>query len=114
MPQMNPVRLHAAAPDNTPSRRTSWRDRALCMEVDPELFYPETSGKYRVNVDGERELLAKGVCRRCPVRQECLDYAVPRPQEEGIWGGTTARERMELRNQAAVPGTVSVEFGEGA
>jgi len=34
----------------------------------------------------------KKVCRNCPVRKQCLDYAV-KYNEYGIWGGTTEEER---------------------
>lgn len=101
MPQVNPVRLHAAAPNIQHAHKTSWRDQALCMEVDPELFFPDRSGKYRMSVDGERETLAKSMCNRCPVKAECLAYAVDDPSIEGIWGGSTARERLDLRKSRA-------------
>jgi WhiB family redox-sensing transcriptional regulator len=33
------------------------------------------------------------VCRRCPVRVKCLEYAIGTKEPEGIWGGLTPRER---------------------
>lgn len=99
MPQVNPVRLHPAAPDNTPPRKTSWRDQALCFEVDPELFFPDRTGHYRVTVDEERETLAIAMCNRCPVIEPCLAFALEH-REEGVWGGTTAKERTEMRKAA--------------
>lgn len=54
---------------------THWLDRAACRDVDPEIFFPTGSG-----VLGEREVIrAKAVCRRCPVRPECLHWARPEP-----------------------------------
>jgi WhiB family redox-sensing transcriptional regulator len=65
----------------------SWRDQALCAEVDPELFFPEQGASPRD---------AKRICRGCPVRGECLDYAAEHGLL-GVWGGTTAQERRQMR-----------------
>ena len=49
-----------------------WRHRALCRDEDPELFFPiGTTGPATVQVEQ-----AKAVCRRCPVVQSCLDWAL--------------------------------------
>ena len=51
---------------------------------------------------GERgdELFAKTVCGRCPVRLQCLEYAMIAEDEAGIWGALTALERRQLRSLA--------------
>lgn len=69
--------------------RPAWQQTAACAGVDPRLFFPATPGQ-PVN----RE--AKRVCSICPVRQECLDYALDN-DERGIWAGTSERERRALR-----------------
>ena len=49
-----------------------WRHRALCRDEDPELFFPiGTTGPALVQIEQ-----AKGVCRRCPVTESCLDWAL--------------------------------------
>ncbi|MEU7000820.1 WhiB family transcriptional regulator [Nonomuraea sp. NPDC046570] len=66
--------------------------RAACLDEDPELFFPispEGPGHAQAN-------LAKAVCRRCPVRGACLDYALRTRQAHGVWGGTDPAERGEL------------------
>ena len=68
-----------------------WTKDALCPQVDPELFFPAKQG------DSPRA--AKSICATCPVRQECLDQALADPSLEGIWGGTTFRERQIIRTQ---------------
>jgi WhiB family redox-sensing transcriptional regulator len=70
-----------------------WRDDALCRQVDPELFFP------RVNRPTTAQ--AKQVCRRCPVRGECLAEALRRRERYGVWGGLTAAERRALLIHAA-------------
>ena len=69
-----------------------WQDLALCAETDPELFFPEKGGSVRE---------AKAVCRRCPVRPECLEYALANDIRHGIWGGLSWPQRRELKRQAA-------------
>ena len=40
---------------------------------------------------------AKAICSGCPVRQECLDYALDSRQAYGIWGGKTPTERRRMK-----------------
>jgi WhiB family redox-sensing transcriptional regulator len=67
----------------------TWEDRALCAEIDPELFFPDGQGTRPDN--------ARRICAACEVRAECLAYAVEHPELEGVWGGLTERERRPLR-----------------
>lgn len=70
-----------------------WMDDALCAEVGTDLFFPEGS-------ISNRDAIA--TCKRCEVRMKCLDYALSLPLNPvGIWGGTTERERRELRRATA-------------
>ncbi|KUL72339.1 MULTISPECIES: WhiB family transcriptional regulator [unclassified Streptomyces] len=75
----------------------SWRERAACRDVDPDLFFPiGTAGLALVQIAE-----AKAVCARCPVRDQCLRWAVDVGQVEGIWGGTTESERRARRRRSA-------------
>jgi hypothetical protein len=42
---------------------------------------------------------AKQLCDECPIRQQCLDYAL-KHEVHNIWGGTTPAERAELLGRA--------------
>ena len=64
-----------------------WQESAVCRSVDPDLFFPEQAGPSHE---------AKRVCAACPVRIECLAYALAHRDRYGIWGGLTARERRRL------------------
>jgi WhiB family redox-sensing transcriptional regulator len=64
--------------------RPAWHDNASCQTSDPEIFFPRK---------GESDLKAKAVCGRCPVRRECLDWAIGTDQRHGIWGGMSRPER---------------------
>jgi WhiB family redox-sensing transcriptional regulator len=68
----------------------AWRLDALCAETDPEAFFPEKGGSTRE---------AKRVCTGCPVRAECLEFALANDERFGIWGGLSERERRRVRLQ---------------
>lgn len=74
-----------------------WRHQASCREEDPELFFP-TGTSDPAQFQAEE---AKSVCRRCPVRERCLQWAHKAYIADGIWGGHTPKEREALRRRAA-------------
>ena len=65
----------------------TWHDGALCAQVGGDLWYPEKGGSV---------LEAKAVCRRCPVREPCLGYALDRNEAHGVWGGLSHEERERV------------------
>lgn len=66
-----------------------WRPWAACLSAS-SLFFPisETS-----------ETAAKRVCKGCPVRLECLAYAVSTGPDFGIWGGLNPEELRRIRRR---------------
>lgn len=62
----------------------------LCAQTDPEIFFPEK---------GHNGREAKKICARCPVRAECLAWALDRKERVGVWGGTTGHERDAMRRR---------------
>jgi WhiB family redox-sensing transcriptional regulator len=50
---------------------------------------------------------AKAVCAACPVRIDCLGYALETGQDAGVWGGTSEKERREIRSGGAAAGTMA-------
>jgi len=71
---------------------TDWRHRAACRDEDPELFFPISE----VGPGARQTAEAKAVCARCPVREQCLRHALDNGLNDGIFGGTTERERRAL------------------
>lgn len=88
----------------TPAGDLSWQQDAACacigirfdllglsafVPLDPNLFFPE---------DGHRQhaALAKRICARCDVESECLAYALDHFIRDGVWGGTTLRQREPM------------------
>ncbi|ROS78570.1 transcription factor WhiB [Cellulomonas sp. PhB143] len=89
--QLAPVLpLFGQAQDEIDETLLGWQERALCAQTDPEAFFPEKGGSTRE---------AKKVCVGCPVRQECLEYALENDERFGIWGGLSERERRRLKRQ---------------
>lgn len=77
-----------------------WRHRAACLDEDPELFQPVTDAG---PVFEDQVAAAKAVCGRCPVRAECLVFALAM-LPFGIAGGRTEQERREDRARSGGPG----------
>lgn len=65
---------------------TGWKQLAACKDAGPDELF----------VDGAAQNRAKAVCTGCPVRTECLAYALDHRIDHGVWGGTTERERRAL------------------
>jgi WhiB family redox-sensing transcriptional regulator len=75
----------------------NWRDRAACIGEDPELFFPDGSTGSALHQIEE----AKAVCRRCPVAEICLRWALDSGQDAGVWGGMSEDERRALKSRGA-------------
>lgn len=71
----------------------SWQDAAGCRGADQDLFFPERGASTRK---------AKAICAACPVREECLEFAIRHGERFGIWGGLSERERRKIRRQRAL------------
>jgi WhiB family redox-sensing transcriptional regulator len=67
---------------------TGWMDKAACKDMDREVFFPLTVAE---------SLKARRVCYECPVRRECLEYAINDPYIYGVWGGLTEKQRRRVR-----------------
>lgn len=61
---------------------------AACQNMDTDIFFPEGRNS--------TEIQAKTVCASCPIIDSCLTWAVDM-REEGVWGGSTTKERKHLR-----------------
>lgn len=68
-----------------------WRHYAACRDEDPDLFFPVSE----VGPGAEQVQRAKTVCARCPVQQECLNYAVEAGLDYGVFGASSSEERRE-------------------
>lgn len=79
----------------TGGEQDAWRHAAACKDLDPSVFFP-------VGVTGPAEqqiATAKQICASCPVRLECLEFAMATKQNFGVWGGYDEEERREMRRR---------------
>lgn len=67
-----------------------WRDRAACRDEITDHFYPRR---------GEDLHIPRSICARCPITDECLEFALDAGEHFGVWGGTSERERRQIRRQ---------------
>lgn len=66
-----------------------WMKKGKCRGLQTDIFYHE-QGHLSINS-------AKAICSECPIREQCLDYAMRNRELYGIWGGHTTSERKKLR-----------------
>jgi len=66
---------------------SNWMAQGNCADQPPSLFFPS---------DGVGVEVAKRLCVECPVRSDCLEYALANRIDHGVWGGTSERERRRI------------------
>lgn len=69
----------------------AWQRNAACIGLDVDMFYPSPKGHVSKAV--------RRICQGCPVRGECLAYALKYSEPHGVWGGLTDSERRALVRQ---------------
>lgn len=70
----------------TAYEQTSWYAQAECRG-HAALFFTDEYGARP----------ARAICEVCPVRVECLEYALDQKIEDGVWGGMTGLQRKRER-----------------
>jgi WhiB family redox-sensing transcriptional regulator len=85
----------------------SWRDLAACLDIvsaDYDPFFADSA---------ELQAEAIAICATCPVRNDCLTFAVRTGQQYGIWGGQPERivRRLIAADRAGRPQARRVPAG---
>ena len=76
------------------SNDAKWMADGLCLKFDYDLCYPEKKARIAD---------AKKVCAMCPVRTDCLNWAIEHDETEGVWGGMgPAERRKEIKRRRTV------------
>lgn len=74
----------------------TWPRRAACRDIDTEMFFPVSASAAAADP-------AKRVCSRCPVKPDCLAYALALGDDWGVWGGTDPGDRRRIRAGRLTP-----------
>lgn len=69
---------------------------ALCREIGTEQFFLEENEDGRPT-STDNYTMAKRICKMCAHQNQCLQWALDNDEQYGIWGGTTPKQRRELR-----------------
>jgi WhiB family transcriptional regulator, redox-sensing transcriptional regulator len=90
------------------THQTDWVTDAACANLGlsvrerHRLFYPKRSTpKPLINE-------ARAICQACPVRTDCLEWALAVGDWVGIWGGKTVDERREIQRSRARRGRTAL------
>jgi len=73
----------------------SWRAGAECESANATYFYAPSHFERKPEKD-LREGIARALCRRCKVKEQCLNYSLTVAENHGIWGGLNELERKRL------------------
>lgn len=68
--------------------QSEWFELAACRGYGPDNFVRGPKSDYGST---------RRLCGTCPVRGECLDFALADDSLTGLWGGTTDTERQQIR-----------------
>jgi WhiB family redox-sensing transcriptional regulator len=83
--------VRPSPPVTDPDLAPVWQQQAECLNHAGQVdFFPAR---------GESVRDAKAVCTICPVKSECLEFAMRLKVAHGVWGGLSERERRSLRRQ---------------
>lgn len=83
------------------TNQATWWDRAPCQDLPPEWFGHQGDAFDDTEEAWEPDPRALAFCVPCPVRTECLAFALADPELRGTWGGTSWHQRRQLRRARA-------------
>lgn len=86
---MQPIKREVELPSLTHTDM-KWQDKASCRGIDTNVFFQDHAG-VSSNYASQRIM-----CAQCPVRLECLDFALDNHIKYGLWGGIAPRNRRDV------------------
>lgn len=63
------------------------------------IFFPEAIGTRLPNSKAPEYDKARSYCSKCPVRDDCLEFALSMNETEGMYGNRTPWERKKIRQE---------------
>lgn len=76
--------------------KPSWQSLGNCRGFT-KLFFYAPRGRNSTKNANEAEQFCKQLCADCPVKDQCLAYALDNDEQYGIWGGLTPSQRNMVR-----------------
>lgn len=89
----------------------TWADRSECRSVDKSVFF---GGSDEVPMSRVEVRTARSICFLCPVRRDCLEFALSNEETWGVWGGLTGSERQRSMHVYKTVAGVLAAYDEGA
>lgn len=75
-------------------KQDAWKSKGICQQAEaPDIW------TYFFSSDPIQKRTARNLCNACPVREECLRYALEEGETWGVWGGC---DEVELRRTLSV------------
>jgi WhiB family redox-sensing transcriptional regulator len=94
---------HLDRPEKSPALEIAWQppdwtNDGECLELvhDPEWWFQPPH-----SADTKK---AKRLCTLCPVRMQCLQYALDHKIKDGTWGGLSEKELRQILDARHAPG----------
>jgi len=77
-------------------------DEVPCQTYPDAFFADDETNSYvtrsvRTHKGEAQENIAKSLCSGCPIRLQCLEYALEAKEEYGVWGGLTVGQRNKIK-----------------
>jgi WhiB family redox-sensing transcriptional regulator len=66
---------------------------ASCLDKDPDMFFSDEEYRYDKKIVAQAKLICKG----CPLKTQCLEFAMEGGYQ-GVWGGLTEADRTRRAN----------------
>ena len=77
-----------------PADNLNWQKDALCAKPSNRKYID-----WFFDSDIEKKYAAKNMCFQCPVRSQCLQWALEHRQIWGVWGG---KDEVDIRRALSV------------
>lgn len=87
-----------------PNDDSEWMAEGLCRQIGSNLWFPDSN----IPAENKKQATkAKRMCRRCPVTETCLRWALERDEQWGVWGAKNLgamrpHQRRKLRSELGI------------
>lgn len=80
-----------------------FKEYAACADYPADLWFPqEVAGGSKKWSRTPDAMNARSICKTCPARDECLNYALAYDGLAGIWGGMDYQERRDVQKKLGI------------